>query len=537
MATIQGVYVALFGRPADPTGLAYFNSVTKNGADLSAIGDLASTQEYKDRFAGQSNTQIVSSIYQSLFNRAPESAGLTFFVDALNKGTLNVKNIAIAILDGAQGDDKTIATNKITAADNFTKAIDTPVEVGSYQGNTAAQLGRNFLSGITKDTSTIPTSAATDAAIAAIVSTPGGTTPTTGVSINILNATDTVDPNNANPAYKSTSADDTINVADGSKLKSTSVFDAGLGNDTLKITGNVGVAANGAGADAPTLKGIETVSIKVGAAVDLSLSKATGVSSVVVDTTNAAGVKVADVASGVTLTAKNALAGNLEFAVKGADTNATDSLTFKVDTISGAGEVKLAGIETLTVDATGSSVIAKLTDANLQTLKFTGNGNVEITDITASTSLKTIDASASTGTIKLTVSDAGVTYTGSKGIDTIALGGKGDTIVYNASNISTANKTDAFTSFTVAGDDKDKVDLSAFASGIGSRDKSFIGTFTNAAADGDTLSAAVSVYKNGGVSTVYVDTNGDGKFEIGTDLSLKITTVGGADLTKDNFVF
>ncbi len=41
MATIQGVYVALFGRPADPTGLAYFNSVTNNGANLNAIGNLA----------------------------------------------------------------------------------------------------------------------------------------------------------------------------------------------------------------------------------------------------------------------------------------------------------------------------------------------------------------------------------------------------------------------------------------------------------------------------------------------------------------
>ncbi len=57
MATIQGIYVALFGRPADPTGLTYFNGVTKNGADLTAIGDLASTAEYKERFAGQTNSR------------------------------------------------------------------------------------------------------------------------------------------------------------------------------------------------------------------------------------------------------------------------------------------------------------------------------------------------------------------------------------------------------------------------------------------------------------------------------------------------
>ncbi len=41
MATIQGVYVALFGRPADPTGLSFFNAATSNGANLNAIGNLA----------------------------------------------------------------------------------------------------------------------------------------------------------------------------------------------------------------------------------------------------------------------------------------------------------------------------------------------------------------------------------------------------------------------------------------------------------------------------------------------------------------
>ncbi len=125
MATIQGVYVALFGRPADPTGLAYFNSVTSGGANLSAISNLAATQEYQARFAGQNNVQIITSIYQSLFNRDPEAAGLNFFVDALNKGTLSINNIAIAILDGAQGSDRTVVDAKIASANAFTTALDT----------------------------------------------------------------------------------------------------------------------------------------------------------------------------------------------------------------------------------------------------------------------------------------------------------------------------------------------------------------------------------------------------------------------------
>lgn len=165
MATIQGIYVALFGRPADPTGLSYFNGVTKNGADLTAIGDLASTAEYKERFVGQTNSQIVNSIYKSLFNRDAEADGLKFFVDGLTNGTFNIKNIAIAILDGAKGPDLTIVNNKIKAADNFTKALDTSTEIESYKGTAAAAVGRNFLTNINADASSVPSLSDTDKAI------------------------------------------------------------------------------------------------------------------------------------------------------------------------------------------------------------------------------------------------------------------------------------------------------------------------------------------------------------------------------------
>ncbi len=116
MATIQGVYLALFGRPADPLGLAFFNSVTNNGANLAGIGPLQSSAEYTTRFAGQSNTQIINSIYKSLFNRDADLPGLTFFSNALTNGTLTIANIAIAIYDGAQGADKTIRDLKEAAA-------------------------------------------------------------------------------------------------------------------------------------------------------------------------------------------------------------------------------------------------------------------------------------------------------------------------------------------------------------------------------------------------------------------------------------
>lgn len=176
MATIQGIYVALFGRPADPAGLAFFNEATNNGADLTAIGDLASTAEYQDRFTGMSNTEIVNSIYQSLFERDGEPAGVDFWVEQLESGALNINTIAIAILDGAQGDDLATVNAKIAAANIFTARLDLDEEVEAYVGDDAAQVGRDFINGV--NTSTPGDAAGADAAILRLFpdegQTPGG---------------------------------------------------------------------------------------------------------------------------------------------------------------------------------------------------------------------------------------------------------------------------------------------------------------------------------------------------------------------------
>ncbi len=150
MASIQGIYVALFGRPADPSGLAYFNGVTKNGADLRGIGDLTKTSEYQSRFTGMSNEQVVNSIYKSLFGRDGEKTGIDFFLAKLASGELTINNIAIAILDGAQGDDLVTVKAKIDAANIFTSHLDLQLEIDAYRGNTAAQIGRDFITAVTK---------------------------------------------------------------------------------------------------------------------------------------------------------------------------------------------------------------------------------------------------------------------------------------------------------------------------------------------------------------------------------------------------
>lgn len=151
MASIQGIYVALFGRPADPEGLAYFEGVIRNGADLTAIANLSGQPEYLDRFTGMTNDQVVNSIYQALFGRDGEPEGLDFWVGKLASQALTINSIAIAILDSAQGTDRQTADARIAAADLFTGALDTPAKIAAYSGIAATAEIRAYLQKVSFD--------------------------------------------------------------------------------------------------------------------------------------------------------------------------------------------------------------------------------------------------------------------------------------------------------------------------------------------------------------------------------------------------
>ena len=166
MASIQGIYLAFFGRPADPEGLAFWEEQTQGGADLSVmLNALAFTEEYQTRFEGMSDAQIITSIYQSLFNRDPEPEGLAFFLEAMSEGTMTLTSIAVDIFDGAQGDDLVTIQNKEEAADLFTASLDTPEKIAAYTGDDAAQQGRDFISKVTSDPQSVPSQEDTQGAV------------------------------------------------------------------------------------------------------------------------------------------------------------------------------------------------------------------------------------------------------------------------------------------------------------------------------------------------------------------------------------
>lgn len=116
--TVAELYIATFNRAPDAAGLYYW----VNQSNLPSIENIAQS------FFDQSETQTiytssmtyeqkVSLAYLNLFNREPDTAGLSYWVTQLNTQSISQSNMIIALINGAHAptgnpSDATILDNK-----------------------------------------------------------------------------------------------------------------------------------------------------------------------------------------------------------------------------------------------------------------------------------------------------------------------------------------------------------------------------------------------------------------------------------------
>lgn len=144
---VQKLYIAYFGRPADPAGLNFWaqNIDAAGGNFDSAIAGFSSSAESKTLYASKDTSQLVTSIYLALFNRNPEPAGLAFWVGQIDSNTLSGARAAYEILNSAAPGDAVPIANKVAAANAFTANIDTNAELAGYSGASSAAIARAWL--------------------------------------------------------------------------------------------------------------------------------------------------------------------------------------------------------------------------------------------------------------------------------------------------------------------------------------------------------------------------------------------------------
>jgi hypothetical protein len=149
---LEKAYIAYYGRPADPAGLAFWvDAVKKTGSVTDMVNLFGNSDEYHHLYSQASSTTIVNSLYEHLFNREAETAGLNFWAQNLDAGKITLANVAFELVNGAQSTDLTILNEKISAATAFTVALDTQREVDLYSNDLSALNARKWLSTIGAD--------------------------------------------------------------------------------------------------------------------------------------------------------------------------------------------------------------------------------------------------------------------------------------------------------------------------------------------------------------------------------------------------
>lgn len=203
---VQTMYVAYYSRPGDPAGIVWWSSQLQSaGGDLGTIIDaFGNSDEYNDRFANQSSAQQITNIYQSLFGRNPDAAGLDFYLSELESGRLSLASIALDIANGVTTgtDDATIVANKLAVANSYSEAVfANNLEYRSAQIGSAVALLANVDA----------TTGSVDTALATIAALSGEGMPTVGLSYAVVdtgqttcynsNGTAISCPSEGNPFY------------------------------------------------------------------------------------------------------------------------------------------------------------------------------------------------------------------------------------------------------------------------------------------------------------------------------------------------
>lgn len=187
---LQQFYLAYFGRPADPLGLASAAAAlaaanapttlngllaSSNATVLALIDGFGSSIESTALYGGAGNLNTtalrVGAIYQNVLGRSPDAAGLAFWSGEIDAGRLSLARVALAVIAAgasAPGDAPVVAA-KTALATQYTAALDTLQEVNAYNGNAAAASARVLFGQVNAATDTTAFTASINTNIANLV--------------------------------------------------------------------------------------------------------------------------------------------------------------------------------------------------------------------------------------------------------------------------------------------------------------------------------------------------------------------------------
>lgn len=488
---VQQLYITYFGRPADPSGLAYWTA--DEATPLSTIAQgFATTPEFAADIEGRTLDQIVNSFYVDLFGRNAEPEGLAFWVNQIQIGNTTIQQAGLeignaALTTAAIGNADNVAlTSKIAASDQWTDTVGASTEATvAYSGQEGIDAGVSYLLPVLT-AATVPSEEATVAQIEALVQSNGaggGSTLNLSVFQDVANDSGTLrlagnGTIQETSTFKFTSTNQTVNATSGtfSGIANADNLVDGFttDQDVFNITGLT--AANQALGAGATITNIENFNIGLNSAAAgvATFANVTGAQAFTftgtVGNNNQAGFNVATTgattvtsavtggaASSFSITAGNG--GNtittsditdVIVSGTGADTITTEGGDDTITAGNGADTINAGtGNNTITDAGFGADVITH--DSANSTVAITTGGATQFT-LNASTAGATLNLATANGSVNASGSSAVITYNVTANSQTIADGSAAGTITAfgGTNNISGNGGNDAITGNTGA---------------------------------------------------------------------------------------
>jgi len=470
ISEIQQLYVAYFGRPADPAGLDYWVSTGITTKNFAAA--MYAQPEFQQANASLSVSEQVNALYLNLFGRNADSEGLLYWTQQINTGKLTLASIANDLIYAANNSkapqsliDKTVLDNKTATAIAYTSEVRkasnsilayNPTSTNPWVTGPELTSAVTYLATVT---TTAPTAAATTAAVAAMtaIGLPGQT-------FTLTTSIDTATANTFNGA---------LSIVGNFSLPTLNTGDALTGSG-VNPTINATILVDGTTTTPALLSGIETLNatfspLGVGAVGAATLNLQSGSSFNTITSANATqAVNFTGLQSALqNVTVSNTNQSQTFTFANAALAGASNALSLTLNGVTGGNinfntiTANVSGYETINLVSSGFAAntpgqINSGTNAvAYTTLNISGAAPITIAAGSTTAAVTTVNGGSATGAITYTVPGAAsLAFTGGTGNDTIDMvatyttadtinGGEGtDILAMNAAQAqATSNQT------------------------------------------------------------------------------------------------
>lgn len=133
--SIIELYVAYYNRAPDAVGLFFWANAYANGTDLDEMASLFAEQpETLAAFPeGTTNTEIVSTVYENVLGRSPDTAGEEFWTQVLDEGSVTQGQFILEVLRGAKAEPPEDASDDFIAQQQADRGLlINKTDVGAY---------------------------------------------------------------------------------------------------------------------------------------------------------------------------------------------------------------------------------------------------------------------------------------------------------------------------------------------------------------------------------------------------------------------